>query len=152
MPCYHLDTCYLIEYLNDKGKELHRHAKSVIDRLHSHDTIPEISEIAVGEFLHVAVRDKYSNSIVMNFYGHLQQNHFKICRVGDPIVYSQLVSEIRNADTWIESTDVLVIAHSMATADCRAFLTFEGKLIESNGLKRVMDKHSLSFTIADDTR
>jgi predicted nucleic acid-binding protein len=150
--CYHVDTCYLIDYLDEEAKDPHRHAKSVVDRLHSQDVVPEISEIAVGEFLAVAARDNYEDSLVVDFWNHLKQNHFKVCRVEDPVVYSQFVSEIRSADTWIEQNDVLIVAHSMATPDCRVLLTHDPALIESVGLRRVGDTHGLSFRIADDTR
>jgi predicted nucleic acid-binding protein len=149
---YHLDTCYLIDYLDEEAKDPHRHAKSVVDRLHSQDVVPEISEIAVGEFLRVAARDNYEESLVVDFWHHLKQNHFKVCRVEDPITYSQFVSEIRNADTWIEPNDVLIVAHSMATPECRVLLTHERKLIESTGLQKVRNSHGLSLRIADDTQ
>lgn len=150
--CYHLDTCYLIDYLDEEAKDPHRQAKSVVDRLHNQDVVPEVSEIVVGEFLGVAVRDNYEDRLVFEFWHHLKQNHFKVCRVADPIAYSQFVMEIRSADTWIEPNDVLIVAHSMTTPNCRVLLTHEPKLIESTGLRTVRDKHRLSFRIADDTR
>lgn len=157
MPCYHLDTCYLISYLDNdpksvEDKDFNRKARSTINRLLAQKSEVEISEIAVGEFLGVAIRDGYDDSMVMDFYHHLQQKHFKIRHVEDAELFSQLALEIRRADAWIESNDVLIIAHSMATANCSNLLTFDTNLIQSQGVTRIKNQHKPSFVIADDTR
>jgi hypothetical protein len=55
-------------------------------------------------------------------------------RKEDMMLYSSSIPEIRKVDKYLESSDVRIIALSIADRDCRGLLTFERRLIDSAGL------------------
>jgi hypothetical protein len=71
----------------------------------------------------------------------------------DLMLYSNLIPKIRKADRLLESSDVRILALSMADRECRGLLTFERKLIESAGLRRFIDREvnfKKGYFITDD--
>jgi hypothetical protein len=71
----------------------------------------------------------------------------------DLMRFSNIIAQIRRVDKYPESTDVRIVAYSMADKDCQGLLTFERKLIESAGLKRFITDHvkfKRSYSITDD--
>jgi hypothetical protein len=125
-----------------------------MEYLGNHGLGAELSEVVVGEFIKVAIRDRYKESVIMDFVRRGQQEHFKICPIGnfDIPLFSQLVAEIRTEESWIEPTDVLIIAQSMATTNCVGLLTFENKLIHNETLLYIRDnrlEQKENFVITD---
>jgi predicted nucleic acid-binding protein len=48
--------------------------------------------------------------------------------------YSSLVAKVSGVDSYLESTDVRILAMSIADRDCKGLLTFEGKLLGNPAL------------------
>lgn len=69
--------------------------------------------------------------------GTLEIGHVK---EEDLMLYSNLIPQVRKADKLFESSDVRILAFSMADKDCRGLLTFERKLIDSAGIRRFIAK------------
>ena len=143
--CYHVDTNYLIEYLdyhNRPEEEQGRLANRVINLLMD-KAVLKISQIVAGELIMVVARDRPTSSIVDNLFTRVKSKDFSVCEVtlSELPAYSTLANAIRQEDYEIEPTDALIIAHSMADAQCRGLLTFENKLIQSEGITRARAKH-----------
>jgi hypothetical protein len=48
--------------------------------------------------------------------------------------YSSLVAKVQRVDSYLESTDVRILAMSIADRECKGLLTFEGKLLGNPAL------------------
>ncbi len=67
----------------------------------------------------------------------------ELCKVDEKRLkeFGDLMRQIRSFDSLIGTTDVILLASSMIDQKCRAFLTFDNSMIESEGLRKLIDKH-----------
>lgn len=142
--CYHLDTCFLIDYLTEQknNREIHRKAKQVIDNLNYKRIGVSISQIATGEFIKVAASKGYRNQTIIDFYESLLANRYVITSVepSDTDKFVDLSKELRKAEKWVGQTDVLILAHSMVASNCMGLLTFAGDLISNPIIDAIQKK------------
>jgi hypothetical protein len=129
-------------------------ASDSINSLLSRGTQVVVPDICFGELVQVVGEKKLEVD-----FGHLLRELGKgrlvVRHVGekDLMHYSNLVPKIWKADRLLESTDVRIIALSIADRECRGLLTFEKKLIESAGLRKFIAKEvtfKKSYLISDD--
>jgi len=100
---------------------------------------------------------QYPSQLLDDLLGLIGDRTFAVCLLDKQHLgrYADLVNKIRTADPYIDSTDVLVVAHSMVDKECRGLLTFDGQVITSMGLKGVINQHlkdRKSFKITDDPK
>jgi hypothetical protein len=113
-----------------------------------------VPDMCMGELIQVVVEKKlqvdFGVVVKALVKAKLRVSHVK---EEDLRLYSGLVPKIRKADDRLESSDVRILAMSMADRDCRELLTFERKLIESTGLLRFIAREmnfKKSYLITDD--
>ncbi len=153
--CYHLDTNYLINYLTHiyDTSDLSRRASQVVNQALAKGIPLKISALVGGEFLNVA--SKYTSPLLYDLAGFIEQGKFAICIIEQAHLdqFGTLIPKIRQSDNRIESMDVLLVAHSMIDVECKGFLTFDAKIINSLGLKSIIDEsptHRNRFQITDE--
>lgn len=155
LQCYHLDTCYLMAYLKLASTDDQvRRASEVVHRLLSKQYIIRFSQVALGEFIDVLTKEGLHVTLgdLLDFLN--PSRGFEVFRLDRRGIgrFTDLVNMIKRKDRYIEPTDVLILAYSIADRDCRGLLTFERKLIDSKSLKDLIGKHAQDrkrFTITD---
>jgi hypothetical protein len=124
-------------------------ATKVVDALLSRDFGVKISSFAVGEFLSICIEKKEKfeklgvdpTSLLCALYGLLRSGEgMALCYVERSHIgrFCDLVNRIRTKDTYLKPGDCLILAHAMSDKDCSGFLTFDGEIIRSVGLKNVI--------------
>lgn len=100
-----------------------------------------IPDLCVGEMVQVVAEKKLEvdfEHLLREFRkGRLVMGHVK---EEDLTLYSNLIPKIRKADQRLESSDIRILAFSMADRDCRGLMTFDRKLIESTGLRKFITR------------
>ncbi len=113
-----------------------------------------IPDVCLGELVKVSAQKKLQIDF-KEVTSELEKGKMTVGHVKERDLrhYSNLVPKVRGADRYLESTDVRILAMSMADRDCRGLLTFEGKLIENPGLLKFIAKEMTfkkNYLITDD--
>ena len=113
-----------------------------------------IPDLCVGEMVQVDSKKKLEVDFE-HLIKDIRRAGFHVGNVSekDLRLYASLVPKIWKADKLLESTDVRIIALSMADRDCEGLLTFERKLIESTGLRKFIENEvtfKRCYLITDD--
>lgn len=140
--CYHLDTNYVINYLlfNYVPTDETRTARQVVNRLLDHEISVKASAITVGEFVK-KLKKFLAFPLLNDLAGLIEDETFQVHSLEESCIgqLGALASRIRQDDNRIEPMDVFIVAHSFIDVECRGLLTFERNLIDSLGLKRMID-------------
>lgn len=162
--CHHLDTCYLIEYLQHKcgiNGDQPNHASEIIGHLlyrNNHEL--KVTEIGLGEALKViadptsdisADRSQMVNELYDLIRGNsnIKIHRPRIQRLGR---LTDLVTQIRKCDPLMKTNDVIILAYSMEEVQCKGLLTFDSGLIENGALKNLVNRqirNRRGYTISD---
>jgi len=166
-PCYHLDTNYLLAYLEERAHRYDKVPYSDWDTAHTARQVVDwgegrrlrlkASELAVGELVRV-LYEKQRAEKAKSFLIHLST----LIEHRTVIIYSyrrtleelaNIVTEIRRGDNRIEINDILIVAQAMLDQECVGILTFDRLILGSKGLKRVLEEHDRkNFQISADPR
>ena len=113
-----------------------------------------VSQITIGEFFDVLAKKHLpidpSRLPELIRKGDIDVSSVDKQRLGR---FADMVNKVRKGDPYIEPTDVLIVARSIADKECKGLLTFERKLLESKGLKKVTGKHTQdrkAYSITED--
>lgn len=95
-----------------------------------------------------------STSLLTELYDLCRTNRIEIYHLDKEGLgrFTDLVNRIRGRERYIEATDTLIVAYSIADKECRGLLTFDRNLIDSKYLKDLIAKHvrdRKGYTITD---
>jgi predicted nucleic acid-binding protein len=159
--CYHLDTNYLISYLQSSytHSDEARHASQSIEHLLYNGYLIEVSEVVVGEFMKVLVDKKGElgtspTNLLSELYTFCTHSGVELYRLDAKRLgrFTDLVNRIKKKERYIEATDVLIVAYSIVDRRCKGLLTFDQNLINSRSLKELIDECAQDrkgYTITD---
>lgn len=161
MPSFHLDTSYLIAYIQRKFVRVDEAvtASKVIGRLRSKGYDIRVCVVTVGEAINLILKKgsrvgARPDQLIWELYNELESRNLTLWlperrHLGR---ITNIVNMVKRKDKHIDAMDVLIVAFSIADKECRGFLSFDRDVIQSRALKKLVEEHARDrkrFVITD---